>query len=266
MDLKSANSHSLAIVVLAAGRGRRLHPLGLNSPKWLLPVAGRPIGEYQLAGIQAAAGPDDRLFIVTGYQSDVVATWLTERGAPIPAETVHNPQWQELNNWHSLLVAVERLRAIDWRGGVVVLNSDLCAPPAWYAAFLLAARHQEAGRAALAIDFERPLTDEAMKVSGILMGDGRIRCTRIGKRGVEDSIGEYVGMAAFAPADWPLLLQALGTFVGLPQHADEWYEAGFQRLMDSHQLFHAWPTSGSHWVEIDDPLDWQQANDVMTTA
>jgi choline kinase len=266
LGLRTARSRPVAVVVLAAGRGQRLHPLGLDGPKWLLPVAGRPIGDYQLDGVRAAALPEDRLLVVTGYQADVVGSWLARRGAPVPVETVHNPRWHDLNNWHSLLVAVERLLEIDWQGGVVLLNSDLCAPPAWYAAFLTAARGRPAGEAALAVDFERPLTAEAMKVSGVGAENGPPYCTRIGKCDVGDSIGEYVGMAAFAPGDWRLLEPTLRAFRDAPEHADEWYEAAFQRLIDSHRLFRAWPTPTSHWVEVDDPADWHQANTVMATA
>jgi choline kinase len=266
LGLRTARSRPIAVVVLAAGRGLRLHPVGLDGPKWLLPVAGRPIGDYQLDGVRAAALPEDRLLVVTGYRADVVGRWLAGRGAPVPVETVHNPRWHDLNNWHSLLVAVDRLLKIDWQGGVVVLNSDLCAPPAWYAAFLTAVRGRPAGEAALAVDFERPLTDEAMKVSGVGAENGPPYCTRIGKCDVGDSIGEYVGMAAFAPGDWRLLGPALRAFRDAPEHADEWYEAAFQRLIDSHRLFRAWPTPTGHWVEVDDPADWHQANTVMASG
>jgi choline kinase len=233
----------------------------------LVPVAGRAIADYQLAGIRAAALPSDRLLVVTGYQAEAVASWLARRRAPVPVETVHNPRWHDLNNWHSLLVAVERLLEIDWPGGVVLLNSDLCAPPRWYAAFLTATRGQPAGEAALAVDFERPLTDEAMKVSGAGADDGPAYCTGIGKQELVDSIGEYIGMAGFAPGDWRLLAPALRAFLDAPEHADEWYEAAFQRLIDSrHRLFRAWRTPTSEWVEVDDPSDWHQANTVMATA
>lgn len=265
MGLDTARSLSVAVVVLAAGRGRRLSGLGLTAPKWLLSVAGRPIADYQLEGVEAAAWPDDRLLVVTGYQADAVDTWLARRGAPVPAETVHNPRWRDLNNWHSLLVAVERLLDVDWHGAVMLLNSDLCARPAWFAAFLTAARGQPAGAAALAVDLERPLTDEAMKVSGV-GENGQTYCTRIGKRDVADSIGEYVGMAAFAPGDWRLLGPVLRAFLDRPEHAEEWYEAAFQRLIDSHRLFRAWPTPTTEWVEVDDPGDWQRANAMMATA
>lgn len=263
MTLGAADARSLAVVVLAAGRGWRLHPAGLGPPKWLLPVAGRPIGDYQLDGVQAAALPGDRLVVVTGYRADVVTGWLRSRGAPVPVETVPNPRWAELNNWHSLLVAVERLAEIGWPGGVAVLNSDLCAPPGWYAAFLDAARLCPAGEAVLAVDLERPLTDEAMKVAGVRTPDGAAYCTRIGKRDVADPVGEYVGLAAFGPGDWLLLRPALRRFVGRPEHADEWYEAAFQRLMDDRHPFRAWPTPSGDWVEVDDGHDWRQANGVM---
>jgi len=62
------------------------------------------------------------------------------------------------------------------------------------------------------------------------------------------------------------IIRALRAFLDAPEHADEWYEAAFQRLIDSHRLFRAWPTPTSDWVEVDDLSDWQQANTLMATA
>lgn len=55
-------------VILAAGRGTRLMPLTKDTPKPLLPVAGRPMLDYVLDGFREAGVTD--LCMVVGYLAD----------------------------------------------------------------------------------------------------------------------------------------------------------------------------------------------------
>ena len=57
-------------VLLAAGRGTRMRELTLDVPKPMLPVRGRPILDYIVAGLHAAGV--DEVLIVVGYRADVV--------------------------------------------------------------------------------------------------------------------------------------------------------------------------------------------------
>ena len=51
-------------VILAAGYATRLYPLTKNTPKTLLPIAGKPILEYTIEQIAACQGID-RIYLVT---------------------------------------------------------------------------------------------------------------------------------------------------------------------------------------------------------
>lgn len=254
----------VAVIVLAAGLGRRLDQLGTEVPKWLAPVAGRCVADYQLDAIEQATGPGDPLLVVGGHRVEAIDRWLGSRSTDLDLEVVRNTYYAELNNWYSLLVALRRLHERDWPGSLVVLNGDLCARPAWYGQFFREVGKPRRRPAMLAVDFERPLTEEAMKVAVRPDESGDRICTRIGKSDVPDPVGEYVGMAGFDVAGWRLLAATLEEFVGNPERADEWYEAAFQRLMTDRLLFCAWPTVDSGWVEIDDPTDWAAASRLMT--
>ena len=59
-------------IILAAGKGTRLRPHTLATPKPLLPVKGRPILDH----IVAALPPVDRLVVVVNYLADQIEDYL----------------------------------------------------------------------------------------------------------------------------------------------------------------------------------------------
>ena len=56
-------------VILAAGEGKRTHPLTFTRPKVMLPIANKPILEWNLLNAKKA-GFKDFIFIV-GYKSEM---------------------------------------------------------------------------------------------------------------------------------------------------------------------------------------------------
>ena len=69
---------SLHVVVLAAGRGSRLGPVGSDTPKWLLDVGGRALAEHHLEGFGRSPHPLASLRVVTGHAADAVERFLAE--------------------------------------------------------------------------------------------------------------------------------------------------------------------------------------------
>ena len=61
-------------VVLAAGKGTRLHPITLTRPKHLIPVGGKPIINHVLASIKEA-GINEVIFVVN-YRSEQLQQYL----------------------------------------------------------------------------------------------------------------------------------------------------------------------------------------------
>jgi choline kinase len=240
-------------VILAAGRGSRLGALGDATPKWLLDVGGRTLADRHLEGLELARSAAS-VTVATGHAAPAIERRLTaERG--VRARTVHVPEYEELNNWWTLLRA---LRELPDREPVVVVNADLCAPPAAIAAFADAAggRHD----ALLAVDVERPLTDEAMKVA--LDPQGTLAA--IGKAGVEAPVGEYVGMLMARADALTALREALEGFVGHPEHRDQWYEEAVNRCAAAGVPWRVWPMPAGGWVEIDDDTDLCAAEALVT--
>ena len=238
------------VVVLAAGCGSRLGALGDATPKWLLEVGGRTLADRQLEGVSAAAEAVASVSVVSGHAADAIRAALDDRAEVI--RVVSNPEFAELNNWWSLLLA---LRELPEEGPVLVLNADLLADPQHVAAFIRAAADGQAD-GLLAVDLERPLTDESMKVA--CAGDGTLES--IGKRGVGHAAGEYIGMLMARGAVLRALRDVLETFVGDPGAANAWYEGAIGRSAAAGVRWHVWPMPSTGWVEIDDDDDLEAAH------
>jgi choline kinase len=241
------------VVVLAAGRGTRLGTLGDSTPKWLLRVGERTLADRQLEAVALAADAVASVRVVVGHAAEAIEAELA--GRPSTVGIVANPEFAELNNWWSLLRA---LRELPEDGPVAVVNADLLAAPEHVAGFLGDAA-TAGGDALLAVDLDKRLTDESMKVS--LTADATL--ARIGKVGIDDAAGEYVGMLAVSGVALRRLREVLESFVGRPDAAGEWYEGAIGRTAAAGVAWHIWAMPGGGWVEIDDDADLEAAESLV---
>lgn len=69
-------SDKLTGVILAAGRGNRIQPLNLLRPKPLLPVANKPIMQYQIEAMRGLGISD--IVLVVGYLQEEVRRYFGE--------------------------------------------------------------------------------------------------------------------------------------------------------------------------------------------
>lgn len=244
------------VVVLAAGRGSRLGALGEETPKWLLDVGGRTLADRQLEGIAGAGEAVASTSVVVGHAANAIRHELTGRSERV--RVIENPEFAELNNWWSLLRA---LRELPEEGPVLVMNADLLADPAQVKSFVRAAATAGAD-GLLAVDRERDLTDESMKVS--LTPDGTLE--RIGKNEVEPAVGEYIGMLAARGPLLRALREVLESFVGDADAGNEWYEAAVGRTAAEGLPWHVWAMPSTGWVEIDDDDDLDAANALVAAG
>lgn len=269
MGVVRSGRAGVAVVVLAAGHGRRLGPAGGPGPKWLIDVGGSPVAERHLMAIEHTLGPDTEVLVVVGHAADRVERYCAryaQRGRLRPRLVV-NDQHASRNNWYSLLVGLDALDGSLGRDDVVViLNSDLFGMPGWIGAFLEAADHVGDVPGLLAVDVLRTLTPEAMKVAATPAdADGRRWCTAIGKVGVADPVGEYVGMSALAPSGRVMVHDALRALATKGDRADAWYEEAFQDAASSSPFLMLWSTPSSAWIEIDDADDLRAAHQLAAT-
>ena len=103
---------SLSVVVLAAGKGTRMHS---SLAKVLHPLAGNPLIAYVLASVQPLA--PQHLIAVVGHQADAVRQVSERFGA---RSVVQEPQ---LGTGHAVAQAATLLHGFD--GDVLVLCGDV---------------------------------------------------------------------------------------------------------------------------------------------
>ena len=105
----------MRMIVLAAGQGTRLRPLTDDRPKCLVPLAGKPLLEWQIETARAAGISD--ITVIGGYRADQLAKY--------PVTVVPNPRFETTNMVRSLFCARDH-----FGGGFVMSYGDIVyAPP-----------------------------------------------------------------------------------------------------------------------------------------
>lgn len=112
------------IVLLAAGKGRRMAGLGADEPKSLLRIGGQPFAARLLH--QAITAGATEVVVVLGYQAEVVQRALAPVST-VDTQFIINPRFEEDVNIHSLALALEARP-----GPCLVVEADVwLADSAW---------------------------------------------------------------------------------------------------------------------------------------
>jgi choline kinase len=236
-------------LVLAAGPGRRLHPLTEALPKTLLPLDdGRTILDVTLANLSSVGMQD--VVVVTGFAAGRIEERVRdmERRHGVRLELVFNERAEEWNNAYSLWLAREA-----FADGFLLVNGDTLHPRS-VEERLLDARGPDV---LLAVDREKRLGEEEMK---ILLSEGGT-LERINKQiDPATAAGEYIGLTLVEPVAAGPLADALeATWQRDPSL---YYEDGFQELADRGGKIHVAPIGAVEWVEVDDHADLARAREL----
>lgn len=228
-------------LILAAGRGSRLGPLGAG-PKCLLEIGRRPIVEHQLETLaRCGIGP---ACLVVGYGADEVR----ER-VGIRAEYVTNPRWSATNSLYSYWLAR------DWvTDDVIVLNCDVLFAPQ------LVERLLDVPGDALAYDSSSGERREEMSVR---LQDGMLVDMSKSLPPSEVS-GENVGMLKLTRDTARALFEKAGELVAAG-HEKDWLGAAVRQIAQTRPI-RGVDVAGLPWAEIDFPADLDRARKVTWPA
>lgn len=170
---------NVPVIIAAAGMGRRL---GLDMPKCLVPVNGRPILDYQLELLRATR----EVRLVVGFHADEVAA----RARALRPDIVlfHNHDYAHTATLQSLALA-----ARDLEHDCLCLDGDMIVEETSFHAFL---RGREAGSACMAISDE--IGDDPV-YTATTRNDASLQVTGFSR--TEPSPHEWAN-AVFMPARW----------------------------------------------------------------
>lgn len=94
------------VVILAAGRSRRMESLSKNEPKCLLPYKGERVLERIVRQIEELGGGIERIVITTGYRADIIHKMFANDSI---VETVENKLYEEDVNIYSMSLALSKI-------------------------------------------------------------------------------------------------------------------------------------------------------------
>lgn len=117
IDLSVTHSRlPLRAILMAGGKGERLRPLTLTTPKPLLPIEGKAIIDYNVEAL-AAVGITD-ITVTTRYLADRIAEHFAAPVAGVQVKTV-------VEDIPLGTIGSARLAGLPAEGDTIVMNSDL---------------------------------------------------------------------------------------------------------------------------------------------
>ena len=173
-------------IILAAGRGSRLHPYTADCPKCLTELGGMTLIDHQLSVLRDPAFGIDEIIIVTGYRSEMLALPGTAQ--------VHNADWETTNMVESLFVA-ESLFGDDF----ILAYSDIIYDPKVLRMLVdcdaeIAVIVDQKWRAYWEFRFDDPLSDaESLRVND----KGHIIDIGQKVKNINAIEGQYIGLMRF---------------------------------------------------------------------
>ncbi|MFF2363171.1 sugar phosphate nucleotidyltransferase [Streptomyces sp. NPDC058122] len=243
-------------LVLAAGAGRRLRPYTDSLPKALVPVGPAGI-EDSITVLDLTLGNFAEIGltevgIIVGYRKEAVydRKAALEEKYGLKITLIDNDKAEEWNNAYSLWCGRDALK-----DGVILANGDTVHPVS-VERTLLAARG-DGKKIILALDTVKKLADEEMKVV-VDPDKGVQKITKLMEP--SEATGEYIGVTLIEGAAAAELADALKTV--WETDPQQFYEHGYQELVNRGFQIDVAPIGDVKWVEIDNHDDLAKGREI----
>jgi choline kinase len=240
---------NMKAVILAAGVGSRIRPLTENCPKSLLKVGGRTILEMMISHIRDC-GITEIVFVL-GYLQEQIKEYVSHNFPELNTHFITNEQYVTTNTGFSLMLA----RDLVANASFIKFDADVVFDKAILSQ-LIRCEHDNA----LCIDKNIQLDAEEVKV--IIKEQNRVlkASKTVNPR---EADGESIGIEKICADTAIQLFDELETMMQDSQNHQEYYEAAYERLIESDIPFYALDISGLKWVEIDTKEDFITAKKIF---
>lgn len=236
-------------IILAAGKGNRLGELTKNLPKCLLEACNaNSLIDYSLKSLKDAG--IKKVTVVVGFEAERLKAYLeTKWKKSFNLEFIFNDKYSEFNNIYSALIAKD-----IWDDETVLLNSDIIYNPKILTSLAMTVKITKGKISYLVIDDGKDLIDEDMKV--VIDEENFIR--NINKKlHIEESFGEYIGIAFLSGDERKKFIQSLEKLVSLGK-TDLYYEDAIAEVVKNGKIL-PFSTNGLLWTEVDTEEDLNRA-------
>jgi choline kinase len=244
----------MRVIIIGAGRGRRLMPTTANAPKCFAEIAGRRILDWTLDAFRSNGL--DQICFIGGYQIDQV------RAAHPEFTFRHNTDWENNNILASLFYAEDLMD-----GPFLCCYSDILFSPAIVAALLESREDITLGVDTAWLErYEHRSEHPSSDAEKVTARHGVV--TRIHRAIPEgDAYGEYIGVAKFSEAGAARLRRhyhrCREAYAGRPFREATVFEKAYkihllqQMIEGGERLAHADTPGG--YIEIDTQQDFEYA-------
>ncbi|MBW2732502.1 MAG: NTP transferase domain-containing protein [Deltaproteobacteria bacterium] len=232
----------MQIIIMAAGRGRRLGSLTADIPKALIEVAEEPLVQHSLRFARQAGG--GRVIVVGGFYYEQLEPVV--RALDSEAVLVENTNLHAGN----LLSLVAGMTALQDDQGFLLMNCDHIYPR--QVAQIVENTARDASDITAFCDFDRELCADDMKVK--LQGRRVVSMAKT----LEEWDAGYVGMTWIPDARRGDYDRAVGDFRAT-KGDDNPVERVLVHLAESEQRPAIADISGHGWHEVDEPHERERA-------
>ncbi|MFX0009140.1 MAG: bifunctional sugar-1-phosphate nucleotidylyltransferase/acetyltransferase [Candidatus Hermodarchaeota archaeon] len=113
-------------VILAAGKGKRLHPITSTLPKPMIPIGGNPLLEYSILSLKEVGITE--VLIVVGYQDQIIKDYFGECAEKFNVNISYISQTEHLGTAHAVGFAKDFVGEDNF----LLMHGDLLADPTIY--------------------------------------------------------------------------------------------------------------------------------------
>ncbi|NOQ55748.1 MAG: NTP transferase domain-containing protein [Nanohaloarchaea archaeon] len=234
-------------IILAAGKGTRLHPITESMPKCLIPVDDKVILEHMLERL--TKNNIDKIILVVGFEEDQIKRHFGNYFNNTEIEYITNPKYDVHNNIYSLWLAKDH---ID--DDILIINADNMVNKD----ILKDIIESEHENAACIDDTITNLPEEAMKAQ---ISDGLLK--DVSKTISSDAIhGDAIGIYKFSKEGAKIYFDEIASCIDNGE-ANMFYLHAMSKLAKKGFDIHVISTRGLTWHEVDDHEDLAKAGELL---